>query len=1015
MKKILLLIFFTCLACTSVWAQKKVISGQVTSYLDGNPIPGVNIVIQDTNSGTITDIEGNYSIAVGESDILVFSFVGYNPETVNSNSMSGQTLNITLSEDIKSLSEIVVVGYGTQQKKDITSAIATVDADEIDDLSAYSFDGALQGRVSGVNISTSSGTPGAGINVNIRGATSIGASSQPLYVIDGIPLVTANNSALDPNIQPVNPLADINPNDIESISILKDASSSAIYGSRGANGVVLITTKRGQAGKTKFNLGYYTGFQRISNTVDMMSSKQWIEFMNVAAANDGLGEGYWNEVLGDPEDPDLQNTRIYDELFRTAPISNYELSAQGGTDKTQFFVSGNFFDQEGILVGSGFKRVSGRVNLSHQTNDKLSFGTNLSFGRSVHDRTLGENDEYGVLVNASAWDPTAPLYNEDGTYTHPFSYNGWWALDNPLKIAKEYTAQSKSITGLASFFAQYEIVDGLNFKTQWSVDYNTLDDEFYAPSFSQQSLDEKAHGIGEYGSFKQLGWINENTLSYSRLVKDAHSFNLLGGFTMQETKIEFTGIRGIGYAIDENIKIENAAKITGASTGSTAYGLQSFFGRLNYGYRDKYLLTATLRADGSSRFGSENRYGYFPSASFAWRVTEEPFMESARNLISDLKFRVSYGITGNQEIGDFTWRRVWNLTSPYFGNGGTQPESIGNKDLTWEGTTQTDFGLDIGLFNNRVNISADYFEKTTKDLLLDADIPGTTGFYFLTQNAGEIENKGFELSLNTVNVNIGDFAWTSNFNISFIRNQIVDVVNDGEVLGRNFILKEGEPLSTFYLIKFLGVDPATGDAMFEDINGDNYIDQDDRQIVGSAQPDYFGGFTNTFSYKGLSFSTFIQFVEGNEIYNQSRFAYEQYGSLRSGIPYGNSNTRSLNYWKEPGDITDIPRPSLAGQSSSEAQYQRFSTQYLEDGSFVRLKNVKLSYKFHDNWVKKAGFSSVSVFAQGTNLITWTDYLGFDPGVSTNTASQGDLNTQQGEDFGTLGQARTFTFGFNIGF
>ncbi|HAA21015.1 MAG TPA: hypothetical protein DCP28_20485, partial [Cytophagales bacterium] len=522
---------------------------------------------------------------------------------------SRSVIDITMAEATTQLTEVVVVGYGSAREQDLSSSISKLGDEQIANVpAAYSFDGAIQGKAAGVNITTSSATPGAAINVNVRGTTSIGASSQPLYIVDGIPLVTQNNSALNNNIQPVNPLEDINPNDIESISVLKDASAAAIYGSRGANGVVLITTKRGSAGKTKVSVGYQAGISQISNVPDMMTRQEWIGFLNVAAANDGLGENYWNDILGDPNDASLPTYSAYDHIFRTGATHNADISLRGGDEKTQFFISGNYFNQDGIQVGQGFQRASARINLDHSLNDKLGVGTSILLSRTNHQRTINENDEYGVVVNAQAWDPTAPLIDESGEFTNPFDFNGWWALENPLVIANDYLNTSRTARVLASTFLTYDILDNLQFKTAWSVDFNTLNEESFIPAGRNQT----DIGLGSYATFEELGWLTENTLSYTHTFADIHDVSVVAGYTVQESRSEFSSISASGYPTNELTKLALAANITGASSTATAFGLMSFFGRANYSLMGKYLLTATLRSDGSSRFGANTRFGTFP-------------------------------------------------------------------------------------------------------------------------------------------------------------------------------------------------------------------------------------------------------------------------------------------------------------------------------------------------------------------------------------------------------------------
>ncbi|MCB0563718.1 MAG: TonB-dependent receptor [Phaeodactylibacter sp.] len=1000
----ILLISAVCLGWASMALGQRTISGGVTDADTGEPLIGANILIIGTSLGTVTDFDGKYELEVpAGAKQLEFSYTGYTPQVVEIGNRS--TIDLQLSAG-QTLDEVVVVGYGTQKKKDVSSAIESLSAEDVKDVPSASFEAAIQGKASGVNISSPSGTPGGAINVNIRGISSISASSQPLFIIDGIPVVSRNNSALNQNIQPVNPLADINPNDIESITILKDASAASIYGSRGANGVILITTKRGASEKTQVNVGYYKGFSNITNVPEMMGARDFVRFLNVAAENDGLEAGYFNEDFGfNPDDPgaDVQTTDIYDAIFRTGQIDNADLSVQGGNDKTQFYLSGNFFNQSGIQIGQEFRRISTRLNLDHRLNEKIKLGANFAVNRSNHRRTINENDEYGVVINAQAWDPSAPVYEDDGSYANPFNYNTWWPLDNPVLIALEYKNRSLSTRLQGSLFGQYEMLPGLTFKTVGSVDINTLNEESYTPTFSNKT----SIGQGIFATWEELSWQVENTLNFTRVLGD-HSFHLIAGFSAQEIRAIFSDMEGAGYSTNETPSISAAANIVFASSGKRRSSLISYLGRFNYGFKSRYLATFTVRADGSSRFGENNRYGYFPSGSVAWVVSEEPFMAD-QGLFSELKLRGSYGITGNQEIGS-DWVGTWGLDAPYNGQSGISPSQLENPDLSWEKTAQLNLGIDLGLLDSRINLAADYFIKNTTDLLLNADVSGLTGFTSVFQNVGEIENKGFEISLNTLNINSRGFSWSTTFNLALLENTVKKLFNNGEILGRNHILQEGQSASTLYMIKFLGVDPQTGDALFEDLNGDDVIDFDDRQIAGSALPDYFGGFNNTFTFKGFTLAAFLQFSGGNKIFNQSRHAYENYGQLRSGLPYGNNSRYVLdNYWREPGQQTDVPRPSL-----QTGQMQRFSTQFLEDGDFIRLKNLRLAYQFPEVAVQKMRLRSLTLYAQAQNLFTITGYRGFDPEVSTNTASQGALNTQQGEDFGTLGQARTISVGVNVG-
>jgi TonB-dependent starch-binding outer membrane protein SusC len=992
-----LILFVVLLTCITTYAQKT-ITGIVIEKDNNLPIPGVNIRALNTKSVAISDFDGKFKLVVPENVTTIeASFIGFQNQKVTLNGKSNYTIIMSSGQD---LDEVVVIGYGKQSRKDISTSLQYIKAEDLPQVTTASFESTLQGQTTGVNISSSSATPGSAVSVNIRGVSSISASSQPLYIIDGVPMVSRNNSALNTNIQPTNPLADINPADIESFSILKDAAAAAIYGSRGANGVILITTKRGKTGVSSVNVNYNTAISEINNYPKMVDSNKFKSFFNTAAEFDGLGADYFDSI----DTSKGINTNIYDEIFRLGVAQNLDLSLKGGTEKTSFFVSGNYFDQEGIQIGQGYRRLSGRLNLDHNINDKLKVGNTFFVTRSNHQRTIGENDEYGVVINAQGWDPTQPIYDENGKYTNPFDYNTWWPLENPVQIANEYKNTSQSTRVQGSTYLEWKIIPDLKFKTALSLDYSNLVESSYVPSGTNKSRT----GEGIYATYEETNWLMENTLNYNKQFGEKHNFGTILGWTLQGNETMFSDQSGIGFATNATSSIAAASTIITSTSGRDQFGLQSFFGRVDYGFDQKYIASFTVRADGSSRFGENNRYGYFPSGSVAWRINKEDFFKI--EAISDFKIRASYGITGNQEISS-NWRGTYSLNATYNGVPGIAPSRLGNPDLGWETTTQTNIGLDFGLFKNRITLTADYFDKKTDDLLLQSKVSGLSGFNSVFQNVGAIQNKGFEVAINAAVIDGKQFKWNTGMNLTLLENKITKLNNDGEEVGRNHILKEGEAVSTLYLIKFLGVDPENGDALFDDVNNDGIIDFSDRQIVGGAIPTYYGGWTNNFSYKRFTLTANFLFSGGNKIFNQSRHTYDNYGFTRSGIPYSNISERVYdNYWRTPGQITDVPRPSTrAGQS------QRFSTQYLEDGDFIRLRTLSLAYKFPTDMISKIGLSNLSLYVQAQNLFTLTDYLGFDPEVSTNTSSQENLNIMQGEDFGTLGQAKTFTIGLSTTF
>ncbi len=1004
------------LVSADAFGQQREITGTVMDN-SGDPLAGATVrVVGDAQRGTVTNIDGEFSIQAAPDEVLQVSFVGYRTEEV----LVGDRTNISivLELDQQLLSEVVVVGYGVQTRSDLTGSIASVSADEIANQPVASLDAALQGRASGVFVSSPSGTPGAGITMNIRGQTSLTASSEPLYVIDGVPIISEDLSGLFSGGQATNSLADLNPNDIASIEILKDASATAIYGSRGANGVVLITTKRGEAGTARIGFNMYTGFQNVTNKVDMMSSQEFLGLMNDAALQDNrdLGTNYSpthvSDIWGfDPNDPDLQNTRWYDEIFSTSAISNYELTASGGTDNTRYFTSFSYFDQEGVQLGTGFERVSGRVNLDATVTDWLDFGANVTVNRTVQDRVINDNSLYGVVINTLAGDPLMPVFEEDGSYADPFNYFGWWMLDNPVLIANEYQRFTRTVRGIGTIFGVANITDGLTLRSSLSIDYTNLDDEAYTPIISRESRNANRNGFGTFGTTQDFTWLIENYLNYTGTLAERHNVNAVLGTSFQSSNRNFSSINAQGFPSDQFIKLSVAAQVTSASTSGSSWGLASYFFRGNYSFDNRYLFTVTGRLDGSSRFGDDFRYGFFPSGSVAWRMTNESFMEN-QNIFSELKPRISYGITGNQEgIGNFASRGLFGV-SDYRATPTLVPTQLGNAGLSWESTRQLDMGVDVGLFEDRVNITADYFIKTTDDLLLNRLIPGISGFSSVTDNIGKVENRGFEFDIRGAIISRPDFSWTSSFNISFIRNKVLELEVDEQVLSDSHILAEGHPIGTFFLIDQEGVDPQTGNMRWIDLNNDGVIDSGDRQIVGNAQPDFFGGWSNSFAYRGFDLNALFQFTYGNQIFNHSRASYENLGWSRIGIPGifplpdGNNHRLAQDRWMEPGDVTDIPRASL-----TNVNWREYSSRWLEDGSYLRLKSVTLGYNFSPDITRRIGMNSLRLYVQGTNLLTFTSYTGLDPEVNQNARNP----LVAGSDFGTHPQLRTVSFGINLEF
>ncbi|MBW3469716.1 SusC/RagA family TonB-linked outer membrane protein [Arthrospiribacter ruber] len=1013
MKKLLISALVLFLVGNNSIAQNQTVTGTVISAEDDLPLPGVNVRIKGTTTGTVTDLDGRYTIQGDANQVLVFSYIGFDTQELAIGNRS--TVDVVLQLDSKTLGEIVVVGYGTQSRRDLTGSVGSVSGEDINRMPVASLDGALQGRAAGVFVQSPSGTPGAGISMQIRGNTSLSASSQPLYVIDGIPIISEDLSGLFSGGQATNSLADINPADIESIEILKDASAAAIYGSRGANGVVLITTKRGKSGDAKIDINGFYGFQRITNEIEMHSSQEFLNLMNDAARQDNraLGtnypENYVSDIWGfDPNDPDLQNTRWFQEIFRDAPIQSYDIAVSGGTDKTQYYTSLAYFNQDGVQIGTGFERISARLNLDTQAKKWLKVGTSMTLNRTIQDRTINDNSLYGVVINSLAGDPLMPVREDDGSYADPFDYFGWWMLDNPVLIAENYYRFTRTVRALANTYAEATLAKGLTLRSTMGIDYTYLEDEAYTPIISRESVNGNFNGFGNYGNTQDFTWIAENYLSYTNSFGDGlHSINGVLGTSYQASQRDFSSISAQGFPSDQFTKLSVAARVTAASTSGTNWGIASYFFRGNYNYADKLLATFTVRADGSSRFGENFRFGVFPSGSLAYRISEESFMKD-QNVVSDLKLRASYGVVGNQDgIGNFASRGLYGV-SAYRLAPTLVPTQLTNSNLTWESTRQLNVGLDFGVLNDRITLTADAFVKTTDDLLLNRLIPGISGFKFVTENIGSVENRGLELAIRGA-ILTGPFEWSSAFNISWIRNKVLALEVDEQILNDSHILAVGHPIGTFFLIDHEGVDPETGDMRWVDLNEDGAINSADRRIVGNAQPDFFGGWDNNFRYKGFDLNVFFQFTVGNQIFNHSRASYENLGWSRIGtgfpLPDGNNHRLADNRWMNPGDVTDIPRASLTNRN-----WREYSSRWLEDGSFLRLRMLTLGYNFNPAVIDRIGLRSLRLFAQAQNLLTFTRYTGFDPEVSQNARDP----RVAGSDFGTFPQTRSISLGFNIG-
>ncbi|KAB7731784.1 SusC/RagA family TonB-linked outer membrane protein [Rudanella paleaurantiibacter] len=998
-------------------ALEETITGTVSDE-SGQGLPGVSVVLKGTTRGTTTNAEGKYRLNVPDrSAVLVFSFVGYGSQEVATGGRS--VVNVSLKADEKSLNEVVVVGYGQVRKSDLTGAVVTVPVEEIKKVAVTSLDQALQGRAAGVQITQNSGSPGGTTTIRIRGGNSIQGDNEPLYVIDGVPF--KNDGAGSGSS--FNVLSTLNPSDIETMTVLKDASSTAIYGSRGANGVVIITTKRGKAGRSVVNFESYYGVQEVRKFYPVLNAREYAQFVNDANTNEGRAPVYTPAQV----DAFGQGTDWQREIFRSAPIQNYQLSMSGGDEKTQYVLSGGYFKQDGIVTNSDFDRYSLRLNLDRKLTDKIKVGNSLTVNRTVtnQSRTDGDLGSAGlVTIAALQFPPILPVFNPDGSYlvTNPALT---FTADNPAALARESKNRNTAYRTFGNVFGDYQIIEGLNLRVLLGVDAILQKQDSYLPRSVSSGLAQG--GAASIFNGQSVTWLNENLLTYTRTFRSVHNVNALVGYTQQANRTENSSAAARNF-VNDNLNSGNLGSGSVPlvpSSGIGAWGLQSYLARINYGYRDKYLLTASFRADGSSRFGANKRYGYFPSAAVAWRVSEENFLKNVP-VLTDLKLRATYGTTGNQDgIGNFPAYSLLSTQNYVLGGvvaTGIGPSQIANPDLSWESTTQADLGIDVGLLNNRITFTADVYLKRTKNLLLNVTIPSTSGYTSAIKNLGRVENRGVEFSLSSRNIDKA-FKWNTDLNLAANRNRVLDIggapqLFAGQVanIAQNVnsgIIRVGEPLGSFFGYITDGLYQSTdelaaladpqarrpGDRKYADLNGDKRIDDLDRTIIGRAQPKLLGGLNNTFSYKGFELTVFMQGVYGNQILNANRFELEYLNGTN------NQNRDMLNRWTPTNTNTDIPRASTTRPAN------RISTRQIEDGSYLRLKNVQLAYNFPSAVLTKLRIQGLRAYVSAQNYATWTRYSGYDPEVNR----FGQDSRSQGFDYGSYPAAKTILFGLNVGF
>jgi TonB-linked SusC/RagA family outer membrane protein len=1014
----LLVVFLLFVA--QVFAQTKTITGKVSDARTGEALPGVTIKAGNSNILTQTTSDGSFSISVpAATPSLIFSYIGFSDAEVG---ITSNTLDVKLTTSEKSLNEVVVVGYGQAVKRDITGSISKITSKDIRDFPAPSFESAMQNKAPGVVVESGSGKLGQSIKIRIRGTSSISANSQPLYVVDGLPVTS--NTLSDPTNDPTNPLVDINPNDIESIEILKDASSSAIYGARAANGVVLITTKKGRNNqKTAFELSTNTSISNPARLRHFLNASQYVKLYNQAVKSDAqydldnhysgfltsLGQaiqyyqnqyGIYGLTLDQLADgTDFKNGEVNTDwqnlLYNhNAPSNQINLSAQGGDSKTRFFASGFYNTQDAIVINNKFYRYGGRLNLEHNPSDKLSIGINISVDRSQLNRVTTDNafSTPGQLV---AQPPITPLYDPE---TGELNKNTLYP--NGLYDAKYNSDKQVTNRTIGNAYANYTILPSLAFRSEFGADILNL----YQEAFQGKQTEDGA-GIGKANTIISLAttYNTNNYFTYTPNLGDKHKLNVVAGMSYLQNDTKQSLANAEQTPSDQIKNLSGATSITFANSTDDRYTFLSYFLRANYTFNNKYLLSASIRDDGSSRFGPNNRYGLFPAFSAGWILSEENFLKNS-NFISFLKIRASWGLTGNAEIGNNSYYNLYTVSN-YPDLPGYIPSQLPNPDLKWEKTAQYDVGIDFGFLNSRISGELDGYYKKTSDLLLNINVPSTTGYTILTKNLGNMQNKGVEIGITSTNIDGKNFRWTTTFNAGYNKNKVLNI--GGQIIEGGFGLVqravEGYPIGEFYGQKFLSVDPQTGEAQYLGEDGKPTTDYGSaaRVTLGNSNPTWTGGLTNTLSYKNFDLNFFFSFVTGNKVYNAGG-VYQSDGFYRG---FDNQTTDILNAWKKPGDITKVPR---IGYFYGDG-FQNSSI-YLFNGEYIRLKSAGIGYTLSGNAIKKMHMSSVRLYISGYNLFIITKYPG-DPEVNTETLA----NIGGGQDFYTIPQARTFTFGLNVKF
>lgn len=1002
MKHSLLLWLFVAISVLPALAQTRTIKGKITDSKDGTGIPYATVRIQGANKGTTTDQNGNFTIEIGANQSLVVSSIGFAAKTVKPDN-SG-TLTLALVAD-NVLSEYIATGYGNTNRQRKVSALSEVGSEKIANTPFLDLNQALQGKASGVFIGGASGQPGAIQNVRIRGVGSISAGAAPLYVIDGIIVDGRDiNNTANLALQSNDLLANINPNDVESVNILKDAAATALYGSRGANGVVVITTKKGKAGVTTLSARAQYGSAKASfGKSGMLKPAEALAYnRDVLAIN-----GYTQDEI-DEEFPMSLLESAFDwrkAAFRTATTQDYGINASGGNDKTKFYISGGYQDQEGTVINSWFKKYTVISNVSQQVNDRIDVALNLNLSQSNANNAMGGNYYSSPLLGAYFVSPFQSPYKPDGSlYTgvEPEYYSG--SGDNFLYSVYLNDKRLNNFRGLGSFTGSYRVFDWL--KIQEKVNMDMVYGEanlFYDPTTGDGINPQDPSKSGEiYNSIvKNTTLTNQLSASGAFNLHKDHQLDYLVLTEYNRYKSRSLSADGIGLVTGKLKALDVTAIPQGVGGNGTEYTFISYLGQLNYSFKNRYNFSSSLRTDGSSRFGANNRFGTFYSFGASWKAMEEPFMK-AQKVFSDLRLRATYGVTGNADFDNFVATALYNYATSYNGEPGNAPSTIGNRNLTWERNKSMNIGVDLGFFDNRLTAVIDVYRRKTDGLLMNTPVSSTSGFLTQPANIGSLENKGIEALINSKNIESpSGFTWTTELNLSTNRNKILSLYEGQDVSASTTQLhRVGEAVQSWYLNEWAGVDPENGDPLWYTADGKttNNINLAQRKIVGNSQPKFMGNLTNTLSYKGLSLSVSFYGITGNKILNRTRILGDADGAY---FGLGYDKLAAQNYWRKPGDIAERPKPIPGGNNgANNAQ----STRYLEDGSFLRLRNINLSYTLPKNWTAAAKLGDVKFYAQAANIATWTKYTGWDP--------EQDISAME---FFRYPPAKSITFGVNVNF